>query len=226
MNPPSDRDKSAATTPGGADSEIVVGAALQAVPGGVSVWSDDFRLMLFNRRFAEMNGIDPGALHAGLEIDAFCGLSIAAGNYPGTSPEELAREYRQIAPTVQPGSPVKRVSQLGGRTIRSTIDRIEGVGWTASNEDITEDATLIGVLRGREAQLERQNLRLDAAVNTMGRGLVMLDADLRLVICNAACARLYKLPPDLVRPGTAFKHILEYQVASGLIEPEPGEDHV
>ena len=59
-------------------------------------------------------------------------------------------------------------------------------------------------------------MRLDAAVTNMTHGLCMFDRDERLVIANAGYAALYRLPPDLLKPGTLHSDIVEYRTANGM----------
>jgi diguanylate cyclase (GGDEF)-like protein len=85
----------------------------------------------------------------------------------------------------------------------------------------------------RNQALERLNACFEAALNHMGRGLSMFDADQRLVVCNRAYAGIYHLPEELTRPGTAFADILNFHLrrASGEIPSAAGiaawiEQHV
>lgn len=64
----------------------------------------------------------------------------------------------------------------------------------------------------RNHKLEQLNACFEAALNHMGRGLSMFDADQRLVVCNSAYARTYLLPEELTRPGTAFADILSFHI--------------
>ena len=64
----------------------------------------------------------------------------------------------------------------------------------------------------RNQALERLNTCFEAALNHMGRGLSMFDADQRLVVCNRAYAAIYFLPEELTRPGTAFAEILNFHM--------------
>jgi diguanylate cyclase (GGDEF)-like protein len=80
--------------------------------------------------------------------------------------------------------------------------------------------------RQRENELRTQNVRFDAALNNMGQGLSMFDADQQLVVCNRRYAEMYGLPPELVSPGTKLRDILAYRVASGLYASEGIEMHV
>lgn len=70
----------------------------------------------------------------------------------------------------------------------------------------------------REAQ--EQKSRLDAAINNMGEGLCMFDAEKQLVVCNARYAEMYQLPPDLLKPGAPHHEIISHRVANGILKDE------
>ncbi len=56
------------------------------------------------------------------------------------------------------------------------------------------------------------NRCLDVALNNMGRGLSMFDAETRLIVCNNLYREIYALPEALTRPGTPLAAILRYHV--------------
>ena len=59
----------------------------------------------------------------------------------------------------------------------------------------------------RQRDLAEQNMRFTAAVENMTQGLCMIDGDARLVVCNERYAKMYRLPPELLKPGTlASRH--------------------
>ena len=70
------------------------------------------------------------------------------------------------------------------------------------------------------AQFERQNARFTAALNNMSNGFCIFDGDKKLVICNETYARLYKLPPELLRPGTAHEAVIKHRVTNGILAGE------
>jgi diguanylate cyclase (GGDEF)-like protein len=74
-----------------------------------------------------------------------------------------------------------------------------------------------------QQELQEQKLRLDSAINHMGEGLCMFDAERRLVVCNARYAEMYRLPPELLRAGTTHREIIEHRIASGILKGETGE---
>jgi diguanylate cyclase (GGDEF)-like protein len=72
------------------------------------------------------------------------------------------------------------------------------------------------LLQEREEALETQNIRLDAAMESMVQGLAMFDCDERIVIANDRYAEIFGLKPEHVKPGTALREIVERRVGNGL----------
>ena len=85
-----------------------------------------------------------------------------------------------------------------------------------THEDITDEIARSESQQKRKLELERQNIRLDAAVNNISIGLCMMDARGRLVICNEPYARIYNLPVTLLRPGTQLEDILGHLFDMGM----------
>lgn len=54
----------------------------------------------------------------------------------------------------------------------------------------------------------------------------MFDADKRLVICNDRYAKLYRLPPELLKVGTPHQAIIAHRVTHGLLAGEKSADAV
>ncbi|WP_342729512.1 EAL domain-containing protein [Bradyrhizobium sp. B117] len=61
--------------------------------------------------------------------------------------------------------------------------------------------------------LEKQ--RLDRAINNMSQGLLLFDAERRLVVCNQRYIEMYGLSPDVVKPGSSFHDIIAHRKATG-----------
>jgi diguanylate cyclase (GGDEF)-like protein len=80
-------------------------------------------------------------------------------------------------------------------------------------------------LMQQKSQLETQNLRFDAALNNMSQGLCMFDGEHNLVVCNTPYMRMYGLTPDLTKPGTPFKRIMERRVTNGLFAGDVGDTY-
>jgi diguanylate cyclase (GGDEF)-like protein len=63
--------------------------------------------------------------------------------------------------------------------------------------------------------LREQHLRLSTAIGNMSQGLLMFDAEGRLLVCNDRYIEMYGLPREEVRPGCTFDRLLEVRKASG-----------
>ena len=70
----------------------------------------------------------------------------------------------------------------------------------------------------RQQELAEQSLRFDAAVENMPQGLCMFDNDRKLVVCNSLYAKIYKLPTDLLKPGTPHNEIIAHRVRNGILK--------
>ena len=63
--------------------------------------------------------------------------------------------------------------------------------------------------------LRRTNLRFDAALNNMTHGLVMVDADCRIVVSNRKVREIYRLGPSCAAAGASFRDFVGEIVAGG-----------
>jgi diguanylate cyclase (GGDEF)-like protein len=67
-----------------------------------------------------------------------------------------------------------------------------------------------------EASLMQKSQQLDAAINNMSQGLSMYDDQQRLVVCNKQYVDMYNLPPELSKPGTLVRELLQARADAGL----------
>jgi diguanylate cyclase (GGDEF)-like protein len=66
-----------------------------------------------------------------------------------------------------------------------------------------------------EEMLREQHLRLSTAISNMSQGLLMFDADSRLLVCNDRYLDMYGLPRDVVKPGCTVAQLLDIRRANG-----------
>jgi methyl-accepting chemotaxis protein len=69
---------------------------------------------------------------------------------------------------------------------------------------------------GLLARLRKQNSRLLNAIDNMSQGLNMFDAQGRIVLINKRYLQMYKLSPEIVKPGCTLKQLIEHRKATGL----------
>ncbi|SDH34253.1 diguanylate cyclase/phosphodiesterase [Bradyrhizobium sp. Rc2d] len=92
----------------------------------------------------------------------------------------------------------------------------------AASSALAIAGVLIAVVRKllEQHRLSRERLtlekqRLDRAVNNMTQGLLLFDAERRLVICNQRYIEMYGLSAETVKPGSSFHDIIAHRKATG-----------
>jgi diguanylate cyclase (GGDEF)-like protein len=216
-----------AVGPRHSDSALLLDAALESIPYGFCVWSSDFKLVMWNRHYLDIYGFPAKRIRKGITLAAVVKLSAELGNHPDVTAEEFLETYKRELLNNRSGARVKtRELVAGGRWIEAAHVFSPGLGWVVTHEDITEEIATSEIVQKRKRQLEKQNIRLDAAVNNISQGLCMYDAKGRLVICNAPYARIYRLPEHLLKPGTRLEEILGYLFDHGMSSAANREDYI
>jgi methyl-accepting chemotaxis protein len=83
-------------------------------------------------------------------------------------------------------------------------------------------ALLPFAVRGfRAGALQRQNRQYADALHNMNQGLCMFDADTRIVVCNQRFLDMYRLSPEVAKPGCTLRELIEHRKATGLFTGDP-----
>lgn len=67
-----------------------------------------------------------------------------------------------------------------------------------------------------EDRFHTKKWQLDAAINNMAQGLIMLDRSGGIVLVNDQYRKMYRLPAEVIRPGCSLKDILKHRAQIGL----------
>ena len=96
---------------------------------------------------------------------------------------------------------------------------------TAYLRDITERKQVEEeILRAKDAAAAAEARLLDAIAN-MSEGIVVYDADNRLVLCNRRFQDFYQYRDEDVRPGTHFDDLIRLDLENGVIADQVGAPH-
>ncbi|WP_224704101.1 putative bifunctional diguanylate cyclase/phosphodiesterase [Devosia aquimaris] len=206
---------------------LLLDAALENIPYGFCVWSPQFRLVMWNKHYRDIYGFSQSALRRGMSLEEVVQLSSSLGNHPDLKADEFYEVYTAELLANRSGARVKNTEVVdGGRTVETAHVYSPALGWVVTHEDITEEVARSEVAQKRKLELERQNIRLDAAVNNISQGLCMMDARGRLVICNEPYARIYNLPAELLTPGTQLDDILNHLFDVGMSADMTREEYL
>ncbi|HTO29107.1 MAG TPA: EAL domain-containing protein [Devosia sp.] len=206
---------------------LLLDAALENIPYGFCVWSPQFRLVMWNKNYRDIYGFSGDAIYRGMSLEEVVQLSAQLGNHAGQGPDDFYESYTSDLLANRSGARTKSQEVVhGGRTIETAHVYSPALGWVVTHEDITDELARTEVVAKRKLELERQNIRLDAAVNNISQGLCMMDAKGRLVICNEPYARIYNLPPNLIKPGTLLEDILSHLFDTGMEAGSTREEYI
>ncbi len=198
-------------------------AALRNMSQGLSMFDADQRLLVCNERYVQMYQLPPQLVCQGTPLIKIVGHRSASG----LSRAPLEDYYKQLEAVVKKGQAQTSVFELeDGRAISVVTQPMPGGGWVATHEDVTERRRLELRLRQQEESLRTQNIWFKAALENLGAGLSLYDGQRRLVVCNDRFAELYRLPPDMLVPGTAHRAIIAHRVLSGLLKGGRSEDAI
>lgn len=71
-----------------------------------------------------------------------------------------------------------------------------------------------------------ESQRFDTAINKISQGLCFFDGQQRLIVCNRRYAELYQLTPDMVRPGTTLREIVDHRWVAGSCPDMTREEYL
>ena len=115
------------------------------------------------------------------------------------------------------------LSVLGMSFVGVLADRRLAIRTRKFEEIINQLSQARQQVEGSQIELQEQKLRLDTAINNMGDGLCMFDAEMRLVVCNDRYAQMYRLPLELLKAGTLHREIIKHRITSGMLKGATSE---
>lgn len=180
--------------------------ALDHMEQGVCVYDADNKVVLLNQRYLTMFNMSAEIVQIGTSYRDVLAHSASLGNFPVSELDALyARRVKQIAA----GRPFRTEQRLSDALVLSLeLKPLPGGGWMTICDDVTRQARL-------EAELQLQTERSQHALAHMSHGLIMYDADSRVVVCNERFLQFYDLDPEIVKPGVAHRDIVEHWMSRG-----------
>jgi len=151
-------------------------AALDNMSQGLCLFDASNQLQVVNRRFCEIFGLPRERLQAGITFRTILDLSVAAGNHPGMTVEELIADHRRFVGENESGTHYIELTE--DRIVAATQRPTANGGWVATYEDVTERRQAearIAYMARHDALTGLPNRivfgeRIEQAVAEMGRG--------------------------------------------------------
>ena len=199
---------------------LLLQTTLDNIDQGMSVFDADLNLVAFNRRALEVMGFPEKFGKVGTPFEALIRHYAEQGEYGPGDVEAQVRERVERAKKFEPHV-VERV-RPNGTVVEARGRPMPGGGFVTTYTDMTARKRAEIELQRTGAILKEKNRQFDIALDNMTQGLTLYDSEHRLVVANRRYAELYSLPPELLRPGTPLREIMEYSLSIGNYAPEAG----
>ncbi|MCV2353517.1 PAS-domain containing protein [Paucibacter sp. B2R-40] len=201
-------------------SNELLSIVLESLPCGLTMVDAELNIPLYNRRYAELYGLDEGVLSAApLTVERLARLLAETGEYGGALSVDAAIEAskgRALEAMVAPHVWNRR--RPNGLSVEIRSNPVPSGGFVMTYMDVGE--------RDRaEAEVRRAEALLRGAIDAVNEAFVLYGPDDRLVFCNEKYRQMYAASADLIVPGASFEEIIrggaergQYRDAEGRIE--------
>ena len=196
--------------------------AMNAMSDGFTIWDRDDRLVMYNRRYIELNPGVADLIAPGITYPELKGRAVARGlhDQPGRTREDILEDL--LDQHRNPREP-HEMQLADGRWILVAERRMPDGSIVGTRTDITELKRRELDLRAAADAIESANMHFNTALENMTQGLCMFDRGNRLIVANKRYLDLYGFSPDVVKPGVTLREILMYSVSLGNYTPEEAE---
>jgi len=186
-------------------------------PGGISVFSRDFKLKFANPAFYKLREFPEDSFPIGTAFADFIRYNAERGEYGQVDIETKVSDRVELALESEL-HPFRRIL-CNGRTIEIRGWPIPEGGFVTTYMDVSEIDSMI-------SETFTQNERFNAALDNMSQGLCMFDNQQRLIVANKHYAEMYGAPAELMKPGTPLRQILEFRIARGYYSGTDPEEYI
>ncbi len=190
-------------------------AAVNNMSHGLALFDKDNKLVICNQPYIDLYELPEELTKPGT---SFWTLLDHDAKFGRVSIADKKQRFEILSEVLKTDKPISGpITMLNGQIIYMNHHPMDDGSWMTIHEDITEKYQKEELIAQRTLEIEQQNVRFDAAINNMGHGLSMFDKNHKLVICNEAYKKLYKLPKNLSEPGADFWEILEHGAKSNMV---------
>ncbi|OQA32866.1 MAG: Sensor protein ZraS [Betaproteobacteria bacterium ADurb.Bin341] len=185
-------------------------AAIDHMPGGMAVFDQDLRYTLFSHNVGAFFDLPPEMIRVGLTYEEVLRYFAERGDFGPGDIETLVEQ--QIRP-VRERQVVHGERKIPNGTILEVWRRPLPSGAIVSVfQDITERK------RG-ETELKKVTEFLNAAVQSMPGGMVLLDEELRYLVWTKRVEEWFDLPPGFLFNGRPYSEVLHFFAERGDFGP-------
>ena len=188
---------------------VMLDSILDRIPHGICVYGADRRVAMFNRAYTEiMRGVP---MAVGDLLEAIVRYRATSGEYGPGDPEAI---YQQVMARFTTRPQLRRRVRPNGTTIDIRTAPLPDGGHMAVVTDVTP-------LMQAEREAARRATDMEVMLSSMRHGIMLWDADGKLVAANEKAAELLGHPPGLLVPGRTRSEVMDSMRAHGELGTGP-----
>jgi diguanylate cyclase (GGDEF)-like protein/PAS domain S-box-containing protein len=170
-------------------------AAVENMSQGLCMFDASQQLIVCNKRYAELYGLTADQTKSGTELRKILEYRVATGAVPENHDRYISDRIEEVTAN----KPYRTVNRLkNGRNVSIVHQPMEGGGWVATHEDITEQ-------RRAEQELDDTKKFLDSIIANIPIAVVVKDAKTRqFVLTNRTFEAMVGVPRADLIGKTAF----------------------
>jgi diguanylate cyclase (GGDEF)-like protein len=218
-------------------SRDLLDGAIEAMSDGFVMWDEQDRLITCNQRFRDLYTFSAPFIQPGVQFEDIIREGAKLGQYPqaGDDIEKFVRETMEwhhgnqgSIERLLPGDKWIQITErhnptggiVGIRTditvIKQTMAELADANQRVSQA--IEEVRLQNVtLTERDQELRVRNMLFTAALNNMSQGLLMVDSDRRVIVCNKRLHDMFQVAESKASPGTTTAALFRaIEVEGGL----------
>ncbi|MGH6980121.1 MAG: PAS-domain containing protein, partial [Stellaceae bacterium] len=188
-----------------AEKSALLQATLDNMHQGVLVNDGNARVVMWNKRFLEMNGLPPGTIQAGMKATELVRAAAMLGEYGAGATDNLTE--RRLKELRRDTADSLRV-RPDGSVIEHHTNRMPDGGLIRTFTDVTE-------LKHQQRRFDEQHRLLAAVLENMDQGIMVMDADGRTLMWNERLIEQYGLPKGFFRVGMPMPEIVDQLARRG-----------
>ena len=203
--------------------------AIESMSDGFVMWDEQDRLVTCNQRYREIYALSAAFIKPGAHFTDIIREGAKLGQYPhaGDDVEAFVRDTVErhhggfgTAERRLPGGKwilvAERPTRTGGIVgIRTDITALKDAqarlaeANERASQAIAEAERQNLTLMQRDHALDTQNVLFVAALNNMSQGLLMVDSDHRLIVCNDRFLDAFRLKAERTLPGMSMAELFQ-----------------
>jgi signal transduction histidine kinase len=187
-------------------AEATLLRAFELLPMSVAIFDAAGKLVFFNQEYAKAINIE-GLLMPGIGYLQIVERLFAAGRL-GSRDNTIESWHKEVAALDSASTAARNVAFADGRAYERRMQRLPDGGFAVIALDVTAETA-------RAREIAQKTQILERMINNIDEGIIIYDADAKLVACNRKAQDMLDAPPEFVTLGRSFQDIVRFQIERG-----------